>query len=213
MPQPFSGTDLTDITYGGAGTDDWEIEIREPSVSLKGTYVNGTGYVDDDDSAFDSLSITFNVGGDESFDWAEYDELTLTIDGDAIVINMPPNTIGNGTVYYLDSNGLLFTDAALTTPAVDWVNVIPEDTVTPSDAINEAVESISDSVSVSDTLTMATESISDSVLISDEITMTVIELLDTVTISDILEQLSTLWNEQEQGDDGSWSENTDGDIT
>jgi len=212
MPIPANIEGLDDITFDGNETDDWTVDVvRIEDDEILGSYDNDGGSYTPGAEDEGEIYLVFNENS--GFVWTEYDKLTLSIDGDDIDIPLPASGgISDEDVLYVDSNGLLFTDEALTTPAVDWVDIIPEDTVTPSDAIGLATESISDEVTISDEITLVVQEILDEVGISDEISFVVVELNDTVNIEDnyvdhgssgftkqVRGGTSTSWTEREGG--------------
>ena len=181
---------------------------------LLGTYQNEDTYVDGDDGEYSGIYLKFVE--DDQCTWTEYrDKLTLSHGGDNVVIRFPASAgISHNDILYVDSNGFLYSDSALTTPAVDWVNIIPEETITPSDVVSIATESISDTVALSDTIELATESIEDEINVSDELSLVVIELNDTVNIEDNIHDVnSSGFTEQTRGGTSiSWTE-TEGGVS
>ena len=215
MSQPLTISDLSDAVWSGSDAGTWQIEIYElDGDTLLGTYQNEDTYVDGDDGEYIGIYLKFIE--DDQCTWTEYtDTLTLSHDGDDVIIRFPASAgISHNDVLYVDSNGFLYTDAALTTPAVDWVNIIPEETITPSDAISMATESISDTIIPSDAILMATESIEDEINVSDEFSLVVIELNDTVNIEDKIHDVNgSGFTEQTRGNQSSsWTE-TEGGVS
>ncbi len=205
--------DLTDITYSGSGTDDWSIEVsgdEGPSV-LMGTYPNDDVYVDADDSNYSVISLKFIKNVDNSFDWVEYtDTITLVGATASIVIKMPPNTIADEQIYFVDNDGNLYTSSSLATSAIDWNDIIPEDTVTPSDVETPVVEGISDTVTPSDSYAEMPNGASDEIDVSDVLNLNIVERMDdSISVSDAVRY--SIWSEGGSCT-GDWEEKQ-GDIT
>ena len=116
MPVPLTGLDLTNIFITTVGTNLWDVQIRGITTGLMGSRINDDDYVDAAEvSPAEAIVLHIDdISGTEVLDFAYGDTFLLTLDAVGITIHLDENILAN-TDYYLDENGVPFTDSALTT--------------------------------------------------------------------------------------------------
>lgn len=125
MPKGGAVTNLTNITYSGSSGETWKVSVRDVDGStVAGYFINGTGYTDGSNLSEEAIQLYFEENG-ASLDIAAGETLTLSHDGLSLDVYLPAVTV-DATILYVDSNGVCFTDASLTTPADTITNITNE---------------------------------------------------------------------------------------
>jgi len=113
MPVPQRMIDVTNIEYTGSSTNNWEVLVKSINGSINFGYLtNGSGFTDGSEPASQAIRLDFD-DPDEALDIAAGETLTITYDSFSITVYLL--AITSAETYYLDSNGVLFDDSALTT--------------------------------------------------------------------------------------------------
>ena len=115
MPVPLTGKDVTAIAITSGGSNAWIFEVHCGSGQM-GQRVRGGAYTDgvEVDPAEQIYIKADNDSGTEPLDFSYGDTVLITIDAVEYTVQLDESILAN-TNYYIDANGVPFTDSALTT--------------------------------------------------------------------------------------------------
>jgi hypothetical protein len=182
MPVVLTGKDVTAITITTGGSNAWRVNIKCASGTL-GYRDNGSGYVDDIevDPAEAIILNVGDIGATEPLDFSYGDTAAFTLDAVVHTIQLDESIVAN-TDYYLDTNAVPFTDAALTT--FIGIGDITEEEVSASENIDtDPVEnSISEGIGI-------TEDSSEEQEYSVSETISITEYIDTEDEQEVIESI------------------------
>ncbi len=171
MPVNIKGKDVTALTITTGGSNIWHAEIFNADAQKMAARVNGGSYIDGNESVNDEeIWLNFNdFGGAEPLDFAHGDTINFTIDTVAYVIILDSNLVVD-VPYYIDTNGTLFTDRALT---IIFYGNIHSENMGQGEAVIEEAE-----VAIDENLAIAELSVKEGEVQVSE-SMAITELIDT----------------------------------
>lgn len=115
MPIAYQDTGISNIVISNGGINPWAFIVEANDGTVLGTVTNGGAY--SDGSTVTSQGIRVKVDGDPNpFDGDDTTEIAITGDNVNVTIKLQTDIADNSTPYYVDTNGVLYTDSSLTTP-------------------------------------------------------------------------------------------------
>lgn len=209
MPIALSGLDVTNIVIANPGATPWTVTFYAVTGgNILGSRIVGDVYVDGDElSVAEAIRIRI-VDTPDTYAGLDTTTITLTIDSNTVVI-LPQSNIGVGTTYYLDTNGVLYTDYALTIPFHSqgeteeglYIAESNED-----DFVGETLESlILAEVNAQDDPEQETE---ETLTLSEDINIvSEVSSVDGIGfLEDIITKIGDAWTERTPGSVNTWSE-------
>ena len=122
MPQPLTVSNIMSATYNGSDTHTWTANFKSTDGTTDfGTLTNGSSqsYSHTGASSFDkNITIVIDSGGDP-MDIDAGDTITISTSVGDVDIYLPSINAADMNTYYVDSNGLLYSDENLTMPVLD----------------------------------------------------------------------------------------------
>lgn len=135
MPVPATMTDVTNITYSNGSNENlWRMQVRSlGATNILGTFTNidvlpysdGVEIASTIELYFETITDPLNIATGETF--------TISYDSTSIIVYCP-NITTSPTTYYLDTNGVLYSDPALTTAVTPDFDSVSENLVSSEDA-------------------------------------------------------------------------------
>ena len=152
MPVAATMTDVTNITYSNASNIDlWRMQVRSVGgVNILGTYTNvdvlqysdGVEVASNIELGFETITDPVNIAAGETF--------TISHDSTSIVVYCSAITT-SPAVYYVDTNGVLYSDSALTTAVTPDFDSVSEILTNSEDQTETPTETASDVLTISET--------------------------------------------------------------
>ena len=139
MPVPLTGLDITACTITSGGSNSWIVTLSGITTGEMARRENGGAYTDGAEvSPAEAIVLNIiDVGSTEPLDFSYGDTIDFTLDAVGYTIQLDESILAN-TNYYIDTNGVPFTDSALTT--FIGVGNITEEDVGATENIDSDVE-------------------------------------------------------------------------
>ncbi len=174
MPVPLTGLDVTACTITSGGTNSWIVILSGITTGEMARRVRGGAYTDGAEvSPAEAIVLNISdVGGTEVLDFSYGDTVDFTLDAVGYTIELDEAILAN-TNYYLDTNGVPFTDVALTT-FIGIGDITDENIGTTENTDTEPEYSLSEGVGITE----------DSVGEPEYSTAEIINIVEAVSVDD-----------------------------
>ena len=188
MAVPLEVTSIPDAQYNGSDTNTWTAQFKSTDgTTTFGTLTNGSSQSYSQTSAaalIKAVVLIIDSGGDP-MSVAAGETITITTDGGDVDIYLPALSAADMNTYYVDSNGLLYSDASLTTPVIDTGS--EEETLSTGEEDTEPFGTLDESLGTTEDEWGFPDGTTDDVITigEDAEPHSVFVLVDTIGIEDI----------------------------